>query len=544
MRPINLSIKLAACLIGGMVLVFSLLGQRIVSLHRHNLEEAVFDAGDRISDTIKRSTRYAMLHNRAGDVRQIIGDVGSQPGIVRIRVFDGAGVVRYSTDANETGLRLDGAAAECASCHARGASLPGLARADRTRIFGDAGGRRVLGVITPIANEPGCSSAACHAHPPEKKILGLVDVTMSLEGVDAASTEVVWQMTASFVVAGLLLSLAAAGVVWVVVHKPVSRLIVGTSRVGHGDLDYRIRVSSKDELGALADSFNRMAEGLGQARAENERWARTLERRVAEKTAELARAYEHLVRVEKMASIGKLAAIVAHEINNPLAGILVYARLLLKRMSKRGDGDEETRRSLESIAAESARCGEIVKGLLQFSRQTKADMGPADLNELVRESVRLVRHKLDLMGARTELRLDEKLGRVVCDAQQIRQALVALLINACEAVHPNEGVLTVETRRLPDAGAAEIVVADNGAGMDAETRAHIFEPFFTTKEQGKGTGLGLSIVYGIVEGHAGLIEVESEPGAGAVFRIRLPEGGAAAQEEDAGVKVLEVSHGD
>jgi two-component system NtrC family sensor kinase len=290
-----------------------------------------------------------------------------------------------------------------------------------------------------------------------------------------------------------------------------------------------------------------MAEGLGQARAENERWARTLEARVAGKTAELARAYEHLVRVEKMASIGKLAAIVAHEINNPLAGILVYARLLLKRMSKRDDKDEETRKSLETIAAESARCGEIVKGLLQFSRQTKTDMGPADLNGLVRESVRLVRHKLDLMGARTELRLDEKLGPVVCDAQQIRQALVALLINACEAVHPHEGVLTVETRRLPDAGAAEIVVADNGAGMDAETRAHIFEPFFTTKEAGKGTGLGLSIVYGIVEGHAGRIEVESEPGAGAIFRISLPAGGAPARDEEevgAELKALEVSHGD
>jgi signal transduction histidine kinase len=165
----------------------------------------------------------------------------------------------------------------------------------------------------------------------------------------------------------------------------------------------------------------------------------------------------------------------------------------------------------------------------------------------VQESVRLVRHKLDLMGARAELRLDEKLGPVVCDAQQIRQALVALLINACEAAHPHEGVLTVETRRLPDAGAAEIVVADNGAGMDAETRAHIFEPFFTTKEAGKGTGLGLSIVYGIVEGHAGRIEVESEPGAGAIFRISLPVDGAPARDEEevgAELKALEVSHGD
>jgi two-component system, NtrC family, sensor kinase len=535
LRRINLSIKLTICLVGGMAAVFTLLGSRIVGLHRRNLEESILEAGDRIGDAAKRSTRHAMLHNRTGDVRQIIDAVGSQPGIDRIRVLNESGEVKFSTDVREVGARLDKSAQHCASCHApgaRGAASPvpySLSRAERTRIFTDESGRRSLGVINPIENEPGCSSAACHAHPPETRVLGIVDVTMSLEGVDAATTASVWQMTASFVAAGFLLSLAAAALVWAVVQKPVSQLIVGTERVGSGDLDYRIEVSARDELGELAESFNAMTGRLKTAQAENDLWARTLEGRVAEKTAELGRAHEQMVRVEKMASLGKLAAIVAHEINNPLAGILVYARLLLKRLSKNGGGeaDAETKGSLETIAAESARCGEIVKGLLQFSRQERADMGPNDLNELIRQSVRLVRHKLDLMNVRAELRLDDSLGAVVCDAQQVRQALVALLINACEAVQPNEGALQVESRRLE--GVVEVRVADNGTGMDDGTRQHIFEPFFTTKETGKGTGLGLAIVYGIVHGHSGEIEVESAPGRGTTFLIRLPERGALSE---------------
>ena len=523
-----------------MAVVFTLLGSRIVGLHRRNLEESILEAGDRISDATKRSTRHAMLHNRTGDVRQIIDAVGSQPGIDRIRVLNESGEVKFSTDVQEVGARLDKSAQGCATCHgggARGAASPvpaSLSRTERTRIFTDESGRRSLGVVNPIENEPGCSSAACHAHPPATRVLGIVDVTMSLEGVDAATTASVWQMTASFIVAAFLLSLAAAALVWAVVQKPVSQLIVGTECVGSGDLDYQIEVSARDELGELAESFNAMTGRLKTAQAENDLWARTLEGRVAEKTAELKRAHEQMVRFEKMASIGKLAAIVAHEINNPLAGILVYARLLLKRLSKNGGGetDAETKRSLETIAAESARCGEIVKGLLQFSRQERANMEPNDLNELIRQSVRLVQHKIDLMNVRAELRLDDSLGAVVCDAQQVRQALVALLINACEALQPNEGALQVESRRLD--GVVEIRVADNGTGMDDETRQHIFEPFFTTKETGKGTGLGLAIVYGIVHGHSGEIEVESAPGRGTTFLIRLParpaapEGGAAA----------------
>jgi two-component system NtrC family sensor kinase len=265
---------------------------------------------------------------------------------------------------------------------------------------------------------------------------------------------------------------------------------------------------------------------LKRANDEINQWAKTLESRVDEKSTELKQAQEHILKVERMASIGKLAAIVAHEINNPLAGILVYSKLLLKKLGKNGAesrGPEEFKQHLSMIASESARCGDIVKSLLHFSRQTKANLEPNDINEIIRESARLVQHKIDLMSIRTDIRLDKNIRSIVCDSQQIKQALVALIINACEAMKAEEGVLAIESRRVVEQERIEIRVADNGIGMDEETKKHIFEPFFTTKEQGKGVGLGLAVVYGIVNGHAGEIEVESVPGEGTAFIISLPE---------------------
>jgi len=534
LTSINLSLKLTLCLIGGMVIIFSALGYKIIRLHRENLEEATYAAGDRITETVKRSTRYGMLHNRSDEINQIVTSIGSQPGIEKISIFNKAGEIKSSTDEQELFTRVDKNAEACSACHARegqtaqfDGSIPHqLTRQERTRIFTDAAGQRTLSVINPIENEASCSNAGCHAHPADTKVLGMINVRMSLGAVDSAISASRRQMLTSLVAAVLLLSGLFVAPIWLMVHRPIRQLIAGTNHVAAGELDYKIRIKSRDELGELAHSFNRMTGELKRANAEINNWTKTLEERVEKKTLELEQAHEHVLRVEKLASIGKLAAIVAHEINNPLAGILVYARLVLKRLGRNGSAaatDEETRKHVETIAAESARCGEIVKGLLQFSRQTKPNVKPNDLNEIINQSLRLVRHKIDLSGAATITKCEADLKRIACDEQQIKQALVALLINACEAVHPGEGVITVSSRYLSDAHAAEIRIGDNGVGMDGETKQHIFEPFFTTKEQGKGVGLGLAVVYGIVTGHAGEIQVESEPGRGTTFVIRLPK---------------------
>ncbi len=517
-----------------MVTTFTALGYRIIRLHRENLEEATYAAGDRITETVKRSTRYGMLNNRSDEINQIVSSIGSQPGIEKIRIFNKAGEIKSSTQADELLTRVDKSAEACNACHVhdtsasreRGPIPHQLSRQERTRIFVDATGHRTLSVINPIDNEPSCSSSSCHAHSPQTKVLGMINVQMSLDTVDAATTASRRQMLLSLAGAVVLLSALFATLTWIMVHKPVRKLIAGTNHLAAGDLDYRIKIRSRDEVGELAHSFNRMTAELKRANTEINKWNRTLEERVAQKSLELRQAHERILGVEKLASIGKLAAIVAHEINNPLAGILVYARLVLKRFNRNGHAsalDEETKRNIETIAAESARCGEIVKGLLQFSRQTKPNVKPNDLNSIIYESLRLVRHKIELSGATATTNCDSDLKPIECDQQQIKQALVALLINACEAVHAGDGWITVNSRYLEMAHAAEIRVIDNGVGMDEQTKQHIFEPFFTTKEQGKGVGLGLAVVYGIVTGHGGQIEVESSPGAGTTFVIRLPD---------------------
>ena len=529
---INLSLKLTLCLIGGMVIIFSALGYKIIRLHRENLEEATYAAGDRITETIKRSTRYGMLHNRSDEINQIVGSIGSQSGIEKISIFNKAGEIKSSTDERELFTRVNKTAEACNACHGRedqaapsAGTIPHqLTRQERTHIFIDANGHRTLSVINPIENEPSCSNGGCHAHAADTKVLGMINVRMSLDAVDAAITASRRQMVTSLIAAVVFLSLVFASLIWFMVHKPIRQLITGTNQVALGELNYKIRVRSRDELGELAHSFNRMTSELKLANAEINDWTRTLEERVDKKTAELQEAQEHVLRVEKLASIGKLAAIVAHEINNPLAGILVYARLVLKRLGRDGnkEADAETRKQVETIAAESARCGEIVKGLLQFSRQTKPNMKPNDLNDIIRESLRLVHHKIELTAARAVTKCEPNLEEIVCDEQQIKQALVALLINACEAVHPGEGEIVITSRCSPDGNGAEIRISDNGVGMDAETKRQIFEPFFTTKEQGKGVGLGLAVVYGIVTGHGGEIEVESAANRGTTFVLKLP----------------------
>lgn len=535
----GLSLKLIVCLVGSMIIIFSLLGYESVRIHKRNLEEMTNLMAERISNTIKNSTRYSMLQNHRDEVYHIITTIASQPGIKRIRIFNKEGRISFSTDSAEVDTFVDKKAEACYACHSQERPLDHLDRPDRVRTYVGAGQERILGLINPIENAPACSNSGCHAHDPGKQILGVLDVTLSLAGVDQTIAQGERSMIANFVAAILVISAIFASLIWFMIYRPVKSLIRGTHQVAAGNLDSTIEVSSQDEIGELAFSFNHMTRELKRANDELTDWARTMEKRVDEKTMELKRANEQMVQIERMASIGKLAAIVAHEINNPLAGILTYAKLILKRMSAITTPEAETmKQDLQMIAGESARCGEIVKGLLQFSRQTVPNLQPHDVNEILRQSMRLVQHKMQLMSLEKRINLDEPMPAVICDEQQIKQALVALLINACEAMRPEDGLLEINSRNLPEKQSVQISIKDNGIGMDEETQKHIFEPFFTTKEATKGMGLGLAVVFGIIGRHSGTIQVESAPGRGARFVIELPvtpetkktseEGGAKA----------------
>jgi two-component system NtrC family sensor kinase len=522
----SLATKLTGCLVGSVVLLFGLLGYVNLRLHRQHLEEMVFISADRISDLIRRSLRYSMLRDQREEVFQIIRTVGHQPGISKIRIFNKEGKITFSTDAHELGQFVDKKAEACYACHSQSAPLERLDRPDRMRIYLNPSGDRVLGLITPIYNEPDCSNAACHAHSaPGSRVLGVLDADMALAPVDrslAARQEKLAIVTGLSIFA---VSLISIGLIWVMVRNPVRTLAEGTRHVAEGDLDHKIPVNSKDELGSLADSFNNMTTELKKAREENLDWTHTLEQRVEQKTGELERAYKHLTQAEKMVSLGKLAAVVAHEINNPLAGILTYTKLISRMADKGFDGSHrltEAKSYLQIIEGESRRCGTIVKNLLTFARQAPLNPQKNDLNAIVERCILLVHHQLELQSIDLEEKLAAGIPSLYCDASQVQQALLALLMNAIEAM-PTGGRLRVSTSYDAVHHTGQIGVSDEGPGIPEDVLAHVFEPFFTTKEEGKGVGLGLAIAYGIVQQHGGNIEVSSTPQKGTTFTVVLPE---------------------
>ena len=519
----SLGAKLIWLLLGAMVVIFALLGLVTIRLHRQHLEAATLQAAERVSDLIKRSTSYSMMRNDRQGLYHMMNTIAGEPGVVRVRIFDQQGKISYSTDLSEVNRNVDKGAEACYGCHAQSQPMARLNRPDRFRIY-KPNGHRVLGIITPIENQPNCSNAACHAHPASQQILGVLDTNLSLAAADASLAQGTRRLLAYTGVAVLLIAFLSWIFVWQVVQKPVKRLTAGTQKLSEGERGYQIAAGSSDELGELADSFNRMSLQLRRDEEELTAWARTLEDRVEEKTRELKRAHEHVLQVEKMASVGKLAAVVAHEINNPLSSILTYAKLLRKWMERPDGGREkreEAEQCLELIAGESRRCGDLVKNLLTFSRVQPINLQPTDIAAVVNRCYRLVQHQLELSNIQWQLDIAPNLPLVICDGAQIEQVLLALVMNAVDAM-PRGGNLWLSAAATLDGRQLELRVRDDGCGIASEILPQIFEPFLTTKETGHGVGLGLAISRSIVERHGGRIEAQSELGRGTTFIVHLP----------------------
>jgi len=519
----SISAKLIGSLLAAMIVIFALLGYLNTRLHRQHLEAATLTSAERVSDVIKRSTTYYMLRNDREGLYHVMSTIADEPGMVRVRIFDRDGRISYSTDPSEVSHIVDKDAEACYGCHAHSQALSRLNRPDRFHVYRNGGGHRVLGIITPIENQPACSNAACHAHPASQQILGVLDTSMSLAKADmqlAQSSQVMWIYDG---IAMLTIALVSGAFVWREVAGPLKKLKTGTERLAKGKLGYQIKVQSHDEVGDLADSFNGMSLQLRAANEEIVAWAKHLEDRVDEKTRELKRTLEEVLHVEKMASIGKMAAVVAHEINNPLSGILTYAKLLRKWVD-RGQATEkkqEATECLDLIAAESRRCGDLVKNLLTFSRTAPMNLESTDVNVIVNRCVMLVRHQMEMGGVQLQLEMAEGLPPAQCDGAQIEQVLLALVMNAIDAL-PRGGNLWLKTRLSKSTQEIEFEVRDDGVGIAPELLPRMFEPFLTTKESGHGVGLGLAVSRSIIERHRGKIEVKSEIGKGTTFVVSLP----------------------
>ncbi len=388
----------------------------VVRAHRQALHAQLTQGADQLCETIANSTFWDMLENRRPALLRQIETIGRQKGIEKVRLFNATGAIMFSSDVKETGHVVDKNAEACYACHAADRPIVALSTKDRARIYRAPDGHRVLGMIRPIHNETRCWNAACHAHSRDDTVLGVLDVNFSLADADrrvAADQRQMWLFA--------LLAVAASSLLlWVLNHflvvRPVARLITGTRRVAEGDLHTRIPEPQGRELSDLSHAFNDMVKRLGDAQRQ-------------------------LTQADKLASVGRLAAGVAHEINNPLTGVLTYASFLQKRLQDR----PEMAQDLEVVVRETKRCREIVRGLLDFARQTPPQHRPTDLNDVVQRGVSVVMNQLTLRKVSLAFDLTEALKPVPADANQIQQVFVNLVMNAADALGEGGGTIHVHT---------------------------------------------------------------------------------------------------
>ncbi len=532
MRPLR-DILLPKKLTTRLFLIISLLviavgglsGYLQVRAAEQELLDTIILGADQLSNGITAATWHAMLADNREAAYETMKTIALRQGIDRIRIFNREGRVMYSTVPHDSGS-VPMNDQTCAICHSGPQPLVNPDPHDRSRIIWSTTGRRELAMVTPIYNEPACSNAACHAHPAWVKVLGVLDVTYSLENVDQVVRIIQGRSVILSVSGVIVLGAFMFFFVRLSVQRPLAGLVEGFRQVGQMRLDTPVAVKGSGEFRELASSFEAMREQLQKAVRELNELAENLEAKVRERTEELNSINQKLYQSDRLASLGQLAASVAHEINNPIAGVLNLGMLLQRIVGENGIPPErvtEVRNYLNQMVTETTRVGRIVTDLLAFSRRPTPQRADTDLNAVVRQTLSIINHKLHLMGVDLDVRLAEDLPRVRCDGSQMQQVLVNLVLNGAEATHAKEERHVRLTTSVNQVNRTVLIeVADNGEGIPPENLARIYDPFFTTKGEGKGVGLGLAVVYGIVHSHGGEIRVESTVGAGSLFRVALP----------------------
>lgn len=479
------------------------------------IEEAV-SLADKLSETIIRTTHYQMLENDRNRVYQMIREVGTQKDIELVRLITKEGLTIFSTDKKEIGTYLDKTAEACNMCHSGGTPLLQASSMNRSRIFRTKEGKEVLGLAKAIYNEEKCYAAPCHFHPREAKILGVLDVHLSLDNMQSQLASSRYKITILTICMLGLISLSMVFLIHEQINQPLKKLLMQTERIAEGNLESAVEITSTDEIGELGGAFNIMTEKLKTARGELEDWGKNLEVKVEERTRQLNKLQAQLVRSEKLASLGELVAGIAHEINNPLTGILVFTSLL----SNDAKLHPALKSDLATIVRETERCANIVRGLLDFSRESIPRKTLTSLNGIMDASLTLVKHQSMYQNIDIVKNYDQSIPDVMVDHNQVEQVFMNILLNAGQAM-PEGGNLTIGSGVTADEEYAFITITDTGSGISEEIISRVFDPFFTTKEN-KGTGLGLSVSYGIIKNHGGNIEVQSTVGYGTTFTITLP----------------------
>lgn len=491
----------------------------LISEGRRNLINNAIEYTASHSDLVKKSTRYSMTTFHRDAIQQSLENIGRKKDIKSIRIFDSKGIIFYSSVPEEIGRSVDRASFACKGCHGE-PERPAETLLGRKQwtIYRGKEGHRILTFIDPIYNESSCSTALCHAHSGEQKVLGVLETDFSLFSVDKSIRRQTMTITVYAVMFIGISAIAFFLILRRLVLRPVSALSDAMEQVETGNLGRTVDITSKDEMGRLGGTFNMMVAELESAREKMKNWTQTLEDEIAKKAGELKQSQNKLIQAEKLASLGRLTSDVAHEIRNPLSAIGGFAR----RLNKIVAGEKE-KEYAGILVTEVDRLEKILRDVLTFSRDAKFHLERHKIENVLSDTLKIYQDLCKEQSVNLMVDIGDNLPGILIDQDQVRQALGNLITNAIDSM-PGGGTLTVKAglEELHEVTFVFLSVSDTGTGIPEEKLPLIFEPFFSTKETGHGTGLGLSITRKILEEHGGFIKAESNIGEGSTFSLYFP----------------------
>jgi two-component system NtrC family sensor kinase len=512
------------------VILFISFGTIFRAINKKYLNTVIQQNGNNIGSIVEGALYHSMLTNDWSALQNTIDIINTLPGIEDVNMYDANDNLVYSPFSTDS---ISYNNPNCKDCHGNINSMfPRKTKSFRIvnldsecEMSKKDYDFRLLLIRSPILNEKSCYTSSCHAHQESDEVLGSFVIRIPLEDLDRSVQK---STTNFFLLAALTTSLLVAFLMFFTrrqIKNPLNAIITASEAVSKGDKSTRLEIKSNqlNDINMVSNAFNDMLDNLQSATNELQNWSKQLEYKVQKKTEELSEMQHELIHVERIASLGKLSSSVAHEINNPLSGVLTYTKLVQKQLRKIELDDAEKLpmlKYLRVIEEETKRCGDIVKGLLDFSRKDQVDFKINHLHKILKEAYTLVEHQMKMVNISFFTDFSASWDLVHCSENQIKQACIAILLNASEAVFEN-GEIVMRTSN-PDEDNIRLEMTDNGVGISPEDIPHIFEPFFSAKEKANGIGLGLAIVHGIVQNHGGKVEVESELGKGTTISIILP----------------------
>jgi two-component system NtrC family sensor kinase len=526
----HLAIKLIFYIGSTLIVTLGIFAYININIQRKYLMEQMQQNAVRLSQTVEESIKYEMLIARSDYVQKSLEDIGTQEGIENIRIFDKKGKIIASNSREDLGMMIDKRAEACYKCHQDKEPLKVISTSDMGRTFKTEKGARMLGIINPIYNEPNCYNGACHVHPKEQNVLGVMDILVPLAGFDQQIRTSRRQIIIYFSFAFLLLSTGTGLFLFLFVNTPIRKLIEGTRKIAGGDLNYRIGSYHSDEIGELGKSFDKMTGELMKSREEIEKWNVRLKREVKVATEKLRKTNEELNSANKqLQELDNMKSDfmrrMEHGSRSHLAVIQSCLNLILGKYYS--ELDEQQKDIIETAERRSAVLLELLDEilLLSYRKSTREYyfMEPVKVEEIIEKTLDDLQAQAQKKNITTSVHFPSDLPPVLADRKALVEAFSNLLANAVKYTRDN-GVIFISAKQNGDF--IEIEVRDTGIGIASEDVAKIFDEFYRAPNAKaykiEGTGVGLAIVKEIVGAHQGNIKVKSELGKGSIFTLAFP----------------------